>query len=212
MASKSIYHFTTPSKLADGWTANPPKIGGLGIETIIVDEMWQSAASSLNTDFSRSFFEEQYMTKHKADELGAEVTERLTKLAEGLTGYFKDNTRTVKLFAPTMLTVKVVGTGYKKVSHIGGEEFKIDGVYLGKKGKLIFTFAPVDTVTYSHMEMEGDEALASLEHFRNAVDAAVGGDFVQVATAIRRLEADAREAAASASKFTEYEDIGFGSW
>lgn len=206
MASKSRYDFGSPYKSDGGWTRSPP-IGGLRIEQVWIDEI-----DAITNDHSISSFEEQYMTKQIAEDLNAEVTMRLTKLAEGLTQYFKDVTTTVKLFAPTMLTVKVPGTGFKKVSHIGGEEFKIDSVYLGKKSKLIFAFNPVDTVTYSQMEMEGDEALAALEHFRNGVDGAVGGDYVQEVSAIRRLEADAREAVATANKFNEYEDIGFGSW
>lgn len=152
----------------------------------------------------------------KQEKQHSEVHKALADLAERMTQWFQDHNETgakdtvLSLLAPATLTVQVAGKGYRKHSHIGGEEFIPQSVYVGKTNRLIFVSKPVDAQPYSEMEMTENEAMTHLDKLRAVANMAAGGDFAGELKAIRELESKAREQEAMKDKFSEYAD--FGSW
>lgn len=116
------------------------------------------------------------------------------------------------LMEPMVLTV-YNGRGFSKVPSVGGEEFKAVGCYVGKTGKLIYKFKPVDAASYQHMELPEHAANRSFgREFAKFINDVAGHDF-------KKRKADAaREAALKAEqeklkdRQEKYADIGFGSW
>lgn len=85
---------------------------------------------------------------------------------EYMRAYFGNSSDILTLRGAMSLTASRPGKGYAKVHGDAGEAFKAKDVYLGKRGSLIFVFAPVaDSITYSTMEMEEKQAIAVLFGF-----------------------------------------------
>ena len=167
------------------------------------------------TDFTNVWIDElgDLGMAAKAEPVSQEAIDRLNELAGEMNEHLRSSVAKVTLLSPGNLTVTVAGKGYSKVNHIGGEEFTISRVYVGsaKAGsRLIFAFKPVAASSYSEMEMNENEALASIDGFRAVVDAAAGDDFVGQLKVIRQIDSKAREAEAVKDKFNDYPE--FGAW
>lgn len=68
------------------------------------------------------------------------------------------------LSGPQQLSVKRKG-GYYSESHIGGEDFVLSDVYIGKRRALIYVFKPVGAASYEQMEMNETVAKRALIGF-----------------------------------------------
>lgn len=150
----------------------------------------------------------------KEDRTHPEVQQALEKLAACMTASFEKDANTlpaVTLLSPSALTVSVPGKGYRKINHVGGEEFRPVRVTVGKTGKLIFVFKPLAAAVYAEMEMLEVDAQTQLEGFRQmANDACGSGNFVDAMRAIRQIETKAYEQEQVKEKAAVYEE--FGSW
>jgi hypothetical protein len=115
------------------------------------------------------------------------------------------------LAAPETLTVKRTNGAYSKQAHIGSEDFAPKSAYIGKRGKLIFVFAPVMVAEYVEMEMDENQAREKLMGFKDFLKEHLGD--VQALIAEARANAATREERKSMESRSEaYKDIGFGSW
>ena len=86
-----------------------------------------------------------------------EINDRINSLS--------DIERTFMLSGPMQLTVKKATGGFAKASHVGGEEFKLTGAYIGKRRALIYQFTPVAAAGYQLMELNETEAKRALAQF-----------------------------------------------
>lgn len=152
---------------------------------------------------------EEIMAKAEPTE---EMKAELEKLAKEMQEYFQAKPTVVSLLAPAALTVLIPTKGYSKSSHIGGEEFVPDGVYLGKKGKLIGTFKPKDAAPYKHMEMPIDDALSQLSNLFTICEDSCADGYQSRMSDIRNSAIKQREAEELVEKADVYRDIGFGTW
>jgi hypothetical protein len=113
------------------------------------------------------------------------------------------------LKGPESLTVETDGK-YTKAPHIGGEEFTLDSVYLGKRGVIIAKFKPVVGESYQWMEMPVGMAAEKLNCFGEvAIECVENGLFASI-DRINRAATAAHEVEANKEKFNEY--AAFGSW
>jgi hypothetical protein len=181
----------------------------------IAMEVLKAREKLSGTDFTNVWIDElgEIDMAANAEPMSQEAISRLNELAGEMSDYFRASVNKVTLLSPGNLTVTVAGKGYSKINHIGGEEFTIDRVYVGsaKAGsRLIFAFKPVAASQYTEMEMNENEALASLDRFRMAADSACGDDFVGQLKVIRHIDSKAREAEAVKDKFNDYPE--FGAW
>lgn len=135
----------------------------------------------------------------------------LDLLAEEVTGILAATTETFMLSAPMSLTVKRSNDTYSKVAHVGSEDFQPVRCYLGKRGKLIFTFKPVMVSEYAEMEMDEASAKANLVGFKDFLYEFVG-DINYKTGQIRARLAAKQEEAKLADRHETYKNIGFGSW
>lgn len=139
------------------------------------------------------------------------LQEELNLLAEKVTQVLQDTSETFMLAAPETLTVKRTNGAYSKQAHIGSEDFAPKSAYVGKRGKLIFVFAPVMVAEYVEMEMDENQAREKLMGFKDFLKEHLGD--VQALIAEARANAATREERKSMESRSEaYKDIGFGSW
>jgi hypothetical protein len=92
----------------------------------------------------------------------------LADLAEDMTQHFAksyDSLFFCTLVGPDTLTVAVDGRGFKKVAHMGQENFIPIEAYLGKKNRIIIKFKPKEAASYTSMEMAADDAVEKLDCF-----------------------------------------------
>lgn len=169
-------------------------------------EVW---IDELSTDFKDNQTDEEIMGK--LDVMKGETKAALEALAAEMQEFFQ-KPHVVSLLAPEALTVLQSAKGFAKVSHIGGEEFVPDKVYLGKKGKLIGTFKSKDAAAYQHMEMPIDDAISKLDGFFEVTEQACEDGYHARIKSIRSQVAAEREAEGLAEKADVYASIGFGSW
>ena len=95
--------------------------------------------------------------ENAVDTAVAEINGAILKLEEG--------ERKFMLTAPCMLTCKKRTGEFSKVQHVGGEEFRLAGAYLGKRRALIYQFIPLHPASYAVMEMNETEAKANMSGF-----------------------------------------------
>lgn len=117
--------------------------------------------------------------------------------------------QTFMLNGPMSLTVCRANGDYRKLSHIGGEDFCADGAYLGKRGQIILRFAPVMASDYQYAEMSLKEAMSNFAEFTGWF-ALIGAS--RRLSEIKEKEVQEKERKENEKRFGHYEDIGFGSW
>lgn len=144
----------------------------------------------------------------------------LADLAQELTEHFEKTQVQSKTFmqvtacalvGPDTLTVST-SKGYRKRTHVGGEEFRPRRAYVGKRGKLLIEFAPLQADDYEHMEMSAQDALAKLSGFDLLSNF---GDDASLADRLRGISRKAsvvREQESNESRFDDYKDLGFGTF
>lgn len=132
-------------------------------------------------------------------------------LAAEVTSYIEKNPRAFMLSEPRQLTVKKKNDTYAKRPHIGGESFSTVSAYPGKRGALIFTFAPKEVADYALVEMSEKEATDLFPDFKNYIKSAEGG-LGAAMDEVKKATAAEAEAAKNADKFEKYADLGFGSF
>lgn len=150
-----------------------------------------------------------------------EVQSALTPLIERLNAFAVKRAETIwKLHAPTQVTVKNPNETYRKVT-MTDQEFFLTGVREGKRDKLIFEFAPVDTQPFIQMELNDKEIEKVLDLESQLMDEVLGGNYL--AAAIRReIKAHAtaskhkaaeKQVAIKEEQHVKYSDLrDWGSW
>lgn len=73
--------------------------------------------------------------------------------------------RVLSLSEPHTITVKRRGGKYAKLPMIGGEEFLLSGIYIGKRDKAILQYRPAGPADYEAMEMTVEHSIKYLEGF-----------------------------------------------
>ena len=153
---------------------------------------------------------EEVMIGLKTAEVSEETKAKLEALAEELTGNLKQNASSVYTLLSAELLTTMSSKGYAKTSHIGGEEFYADSVYLGKKGKLIAVFKPVGAAAYGTMEMPVDFAIAKLSDYDIALENSCANGYKSRMSHVENSARSEREIKQLAEKGSDYEE--FGSW
>lgn len=135
----------------------------------------------------------------------------LADLAADLTAHYNsfdpEQLNSCTLLGPEQLTVEVTGRGYKKVAHMGGEDFIPNSAYVGKRGKIIVVFRPVGAASYQTMEMAADDAVSNLSAFE-ALSITEGGDYKTRMKAISLKAVKLKEREAVKDKAEDYPDFG----
>lgn len=152
-------------------------------------------------------FKMEQETKAKEDALEALLKDELEAIVTAL----QATEETFMLASPESLTVKRPNGTYSKKAHIGSEDFKPQGVYLGKRGKLIFVFKPVMVADYTEMEMDETQAKEKLMGFKDWCK----DNLAQVQAKIAETRAEsavAHERAEMAKRADQYQHLGFGEW
>lgn len=153
------------------------------------------------------------LIEKKEVEKMAEASDELKKLVEMMNEYFTINDNPpVTLNQPASLTVKKKDGTFSKSAHIGGEEFKVVGAYLGKRGDVIITFVPYGPTPYAFMEMPIKEARTGMTGFNEVANRACDGDLGAKMKEINKAKADEKEAKANAGKSEQYAEAGWGEW
>jgi hypothetical protein len=160
--------------------------------------------------------DEQLDMESLAAALGKDAEEheedRRARIATDIRARLKEITgQTFMLTGPETLTVKIEESGYKKRPHIGGEEFTVEDVYLGKKGDLIFVFEPISPEGYDVMEMKEADARRSLSGFNGLVDVMLRGAMTELRQD-RQESARTEELKRNENLFDVYAEQGFGSF
>lgn len=180
--------------------------------TLNVDELLGVMDGVLKTTLGKGVKE---MMKEEINE--AEVATELDALAEQITQNIVAQPPAKNVFMllePLSLTVKRAnksGDGYSKRAHTGGEEFRPLRCYAGKRGTLIYVFAPLAAADYMEMEMTESQAKKALSGFETWLKTVVDPE-------LERARREAQEAASIAAEReklagrTEYQELGFGSW
>jgi hypothetical protein len=95
---------------------------------------------------------------------------------------------------------------------VHGEEFIAMGCYLGKRGKLIYTFKPVDVSNYVQMEMEEARAKKALSGFSDFLKSVVNYDLDRLKKAAQDKASIEAEREKLSEREEQYANMGFGSW
>lgn len=159
-----------------------PKITGLKLTGMIMDEMQSDKEAS------------------ELDMVAIEVAD-----------YFEENKFEATLVAPCTLTVKVPSGEFRKVPHIGGENFVPVGAYAGKRNNLIFVFRPVGVTSYATMEMTEADAKKNLAGFDTYLKGALNHNFETTMKELRQERSRKKELEKVADKANEYGEE-FASW
>ncbi|MBC7666840.1 MAG: hypothetical protein H7276_24140 [Caulobacter sp.] len=126
--------------------------------------------------------------------------------------FAKGTSAKFSLTAPDTLTVKKRDGTFAKKPHIGGEEFVCTGVYMGKRGKMIFQFQPTAAADYAQLELTEKQAQDLMGDFEAYAAQIIGRD-LQLA---KREAAEQSSLEAERAKLSDpsdvYSDLGFGSW
>lgn len=137
----------------------------------------------------------------------------MASIAELLTKYMSQQANqgvSFMLNGPCQVTCKRKDGSYLKRSHIGGEEFAFGSAYVGKKGKMIFTFLPKAVSDYERIELMEHEALNLLGGFKGALDGAMTVGSLAGYTEAKKRAALQAEREALAVRADQYQD--FGAW
>lgn len=140
----------------------------------------------------------------------------LADLAADLTGHFlnlaADGAPNVcRLKGPQVLTVEIAGKGYRKESHIGGEEFKPRSAHVGKKGKIILVFEPRSASSYQTAEFLAEDAFRELDGVEEVTT--IGGtSYAARVAALNKQKQKIRDADLMQARADVYADLGFGSF
>lgn len=119
--------------------------------------------------------------------------------------------KTFSLAQPANLTVVLNGGQYSRRNHIGGEDFHIHEVYLGKRGDLIYKFRPNGASSYILMEMREQEAIKQLLGFGEFASKLYQDETLRELIEARDRASLDRERAQLATR-EEYKEMGFASW
>ena len=125
---------------------------------------------------------------------------------------FKDVRFVLK--GPATLTTGSYNTGtnpiaYRKVPHVGLEEFTLQHVYVGARGDLIFRFKPAETTEYHLMEMRDEEASTLLRGFNSEVG---NHEVIRAARKHSRELIDDYLSERNVARNAHVYEGGFGSW
>ena len=141
----------------------------------------------------------------------SELSQEMDSFLYALAEKFADSKETFLLSGPATLTVKKgedSASGYSKVPHIGGEDFKPVSAYMGKRGNPIFIFKPVMASGYSFMEMSEKDARAQLVGFKEYLSEI---DYYDFMTEYGRRLTKIKDGKAIEAKGEQYSGE-FGSW
>ncbi|MPQ56354.1 hypothetical protein [Duganella sp. FT27W] len=186
-----------------GATMTGRPLRGTEITQILVDEYFDSEITKGSEQMAKA-----------AQSVSEETIRRTKELAEAMSAYFSmDEKVKTDLLSPATLTAKVPGKGYRKVSHVGGETFIFDGVYVGATNRLIFVLVPEsgsEASGYTQVELTEQEGQNLLDNFRSHCTAAAGRNFREAMHEIHAVERQAAKVEEVAEKATDYEQ--YGSW
>ncbi len=115
----------------------------------------------------------------------------------------------VSLKGPASLTV-ASEKGFRKAQHMGMENFKLKGVYMGKRGSLVWQFKPEDVADYTTMEMTDSEAFKQLNGFKEAMNQVLSEESLAWLKNMKNQKVKEAEEAKLETARTSYAD--FGSW
>lgn len=118
-----------------------------------------------------------------------------------------DDTR-MELMSPDTLTVKRMNGVYAKIAHVGGEGFKPLRSYVGKRGKLVMCFAPLEAAEYVEMEMYVNDCYVHLTDFGSVMQFPDGLSLETKLFKLGKKESQLREAARNKGKFDDYDSFG----
>lgn len=141
-----------------------------------------------------------------------ETIAALDELAQKVSKAMKESKETFMLSSPVFLTVKLHNGSYSKKAHVGMEDFKPVRAYIGKRGKMIFTFQPVMVADYAEMEVDETQAFSNLNGFKEYLNQALGASFATLRAEIQTALSNEAEKEKLADRYDTYKDIGFGSW
>jgi len=137
-------------------------------------------------------------------------TDVYKKLEGQINEILRDTSESFMLTGPMTLTVLKRDGKYSRMPHVGGEDFRPEKAYFGKRGSLIIVFRPVMSQPYEFMEMTAAEAkqhmLGFTPFYRDKIDEAVGEE-LQAAKAAENEKAAEKTHEERATKYNEY-----GSW
>jgi hypothetical protein len=136
----------------------------------------------------------------------------LVELVNEVEAFIRAYPTSFMLAEPATLTVKTKNGNYSKRPHIGGEDFRATGCYLGKRGALIFVFKPIFVSDYDLMEMSEQDTVKKLAGFQEYIKQACAGGYDAVVKESKKAAAVEHEREKNANKFEEYADLGFGTW
>lgn len=141
-----------------------------------------------------------------------EMEKDLQALADELTKQIQANPVSCMLMEPLSLTVKKRDGQYSKRPHVGGENFRPESVYAGKRGKMIYVFKPQDVADYVTMEMDENMAKKSLSDFGDYIARVAGPEFARSKKEAMEAASMAAEREKLSERIDQYADLGFGSW
>jgi hypothetical protein len=135
------------------------------------------------------------------------------KINRGLEAGTKKSTQ-FALNAPYTATVKTRTGSYRKLPMIGMEVFTTESAYVGKSGKLIVVFKPLDmriASKYAFMEMPAEQAREFFTGFNRFMDELINEDFDEQ---VREFQAEAgrQEREERFAERSSRYDESFGSW
>lgn len=199
-AGKSHLARLLKSRPADG------AIVGTGIDWVIMDEFESITSKNFNEFYGLD------MAKKTPEEI-SEVQQEIDKLCEHMTIFFQSTSESdiaTTLSGPGMLTVNVPGKGYRKLNHVGGEEFVPTAARRGANDKIIVTFKPTAAASYTAMEMGEVDVAAQLTTGRQLLNESCAGHFFELLRAIKNIGAKERQVQEVIAKSEQYQE--FGSW
>ena len=147
------------------------------------------------------------------DDVDLQMQALRDRLNESFARATKNNTEaTFALMAPETLTVKKRDGAFAKKAHIGGEDFSVQSVYMGKRGTPIYIFKPRSVAEYETMEMGEKQAFKSMRDFEAYVTQIVGNDALRLKKEAAEQASLAAERDKLANRQEVYGELGFGSW
>ena len=117
-------------------------------------------------------------------------------------------TKAFTLDGPTTVVVKNK-KGFRNKPHIGGEYFRLIGLYTGVSGNLIFQFAPTAAEDYELAEFTEAGVRKHMADFNATLRLCGADDLIKQGKIAKSKLA---EEAKNKGKVEQYGDLGFGSW
>ncbi|MDR9847111.1 hypothetical protein [Herbaspirillum huttiense] len=118
----------------------------------------------------------------------------------------------VTLLSPAQLTAMLPNGEFRKINHIGGEEFSFLKCYMGKRRQIIFCLKRESGAEYAHIELTDAEGVKVMEGWRAMTNILADGDFAGAVAKAGQVRKQHETAKAQAEHVNRYAQIGGGSW